>query len=155
MSSRPSGVLVPIDQSNWRAAIQVRVDEEQLALVADYQPVALVILAKAYLQLGARTWEPLAYVTDGHSIAAVLALAHSEGVTEIVNLAVDVEQQGSGVGTELMSAVLAWSIERGSTSVELTVSPSNEIAGRMYQRAGLRPTGEMRDGEPIWRIVLN
>ena len=51
--------LVPIDQSNWRDALRVRVSDEQLPLVADSQPVALVILAKAHVGEGGRRWEPL------------------------------------------------------------------------------------------------
>jgi diamine N-acetyltransferase len=147
------GALVRIDQSNWRDALKVRVADEQLALVADYQPIALVILAKAYVQPGGRLWEPLAYAADG-AIVAVVALAHTDDVTEVVNLAVDIERQRSGVGTEVMHAVLAWSKERGSKSVELTVNPANEIAIRLYQRVGFSPTGSVRESEPVWSMSL-
>ena len=52
--------LAPIDQHNWRAALAVEVTSGQLAFVAGYQPVALVILAKAYVRSGDLGWEPLA-----------------------------------------------------------------------------------------------
>lgn len=128
--------------------------DEQLALVADYQPVALVILAKAYVQPGGRFWEPLAYVAADGFIVAVLALAHTDDVTEVVNLAVDLERQGSGVGTEVMEAVLSWSRQRGSSRVELTVNPANEIAARLYRRVGFDRTGTLRENEPVWSASL-
>lgn len=149
-----TGRLVPIDKSNWRRALEVRVADGQLVMVADHQPVALVILAKAYVQPGGRSWEPLAYVAADDTVVAVLALAHAKGVTEVVNLAVDSSRQGEGVGTDVMNAVLARSRERGSRTVELTVDQTNEAAVRLYQRVGFSPTGEMRDDEPVWSVAL-
>lgn len=49
-----SVLLEPIDARNWRESLGVRVAEEQLRFVADHQPVALVILAKCYVQPGGR-----------------------------------------------------------------------------------------------------
>jgi GNAT superfamily N-acetyltransferase len=120
MSSGSTNRLVPIDQSNWRDALRLRVSDEQLPMVADSQPIALVILAKAYVRDGGRRWEPLAYVSPDGTIIAVLALTHAEEVVEVRNLAVDIARQGTGIGTELMGAVLDWSRAQGSTSVELT-----------------------------------
>jgi len=119
-------------------------------MVADHQPVALVILAKAYVQPDDRRWEPLAFVEGTGEVVAVLALAHGERVTEIVNLAVDAEQQGKGLGTEVVLAALNRCRQLGARSVDLTVSPLNEVATRLYRRAGFSPTGEVRHEEPVW-----
>ena len=123
-------------------------------MVADSQPIALVILAKAYVRDGGRRWEPLAYVSPDGTIIAVLALTHAEEVVEVRNLAVDIARQGTGIGTELMGAVLDWSRAQGSTSVELTFDPANEVAARLYSRAGFNPTGTTRNSEPLWSISL-
>lgn len=154
MNSRSTNRLVPIDRSNWRDALRVRVSDEQLPMTADSQPIALVILAKAYVRDGGRRWEPLAYLSPDGTIIAVLALTHAEDIVEVRNLAVDVTQQGTGVGTELMGAVLNWCRAQGSTSVELTFHPDNEVAARLYSRAGFSPTGTTRNGEPLWSISL-
>lgn len=154
MTSESSERLVAIGQSNWRAALRVRVSDEQLALVADHQPVALVILSKAYVQPGGRRWEPLAYIGDDDAIVAVLALAHAGSVAAVVNLAVDSSQQGKGIGTMVMEAVLDRCRAQQSTSVELTVNPANDAAIRLYRRVGFRPTGAIRDDEPVWSISL-
>lgn len=68
--------LAPIDQRNWRAAVAVRVSPDQVRLVAGHQPVALVILAKAYVRPGDLDWEPLA-LTAAASVVGVVALAHA------------------------------------------------------------------------------
>ena len=144
--------LVLLDQSNWLAALEVRVTEEQLPMVAHHQPVALEILAKAYLQPGGRLWEPLGYVDAAGSIVAVLALSYADGVAQVRNLAVDMRHQRRGVGSQVMRAVMDWCHRAGASTVELTFTPGNTPAARLYERAGLRPTGEMRDGEPVWSI---
>ncbi len=154
MAGAPRGLLVPIDESNWRSALAVRVAERQLEFVADHQPVALVILAKAYVQPGGRAWEPLAFVVDGR-VVAVLALAHGEGVSEIVNLAVDIDHQGRGVGRAVLAAARSRARASGSGALELTAHPSNEAVQALYVHAGLRPTGEVRHGEPVWRATLD
>ncbi len=154
MRSGLSNRLVPIDQSNWRAALRVRVSDEQLPMVADSQPVALVILAKAYVRPDGRRWEPLAYLSTDGAIVAVLALTHADDVVEVRNLAVDITRQGAGVGTAVMNAVLDWCRAQGSTSVELTFHPANEVAARLYAGVGFSPTGETRNEEPVWSISL-
>ncbi len=153
MSSGSTNRLVPIDQSNWRDALRVRVSDEQLPMAADSQPIALVILAKAYVRDGGRRWEPLAYLSPDGTIIAD-ALTHTDDIVEVRNLAVDIEHQGAGVGTELLGAVLDRCRAQGSTSVELTFHPANEVAARLYKRAGFAPTEITRNGEPLWSISL-
>ena len=154
MSSGLSNRLIPIDQWNWRDTLQVRVSDEQLPMVAESQPVALVILAKAYVRPGDRRWEPLAYSGSDSTIVAVLALTHADDVAEVRNLAVDITRQGAGIGTELMYAVFDWCREHGSSSVEVTFHPENQVAARLYSRVGFAPTREMRNGERVWSVSL-
>lgn len=147
------GVLVPIDESNWRAAVDVRVADDQLEFVADHQPIALVILAKAHVQPGGRRWEPLAFLVDDH-VVAVVALAYGDGVCEIVNLAVDVGQQRRGVGSAVLAAACERARSVGVGSIELTAHPSNESAQALYRRTGFSATGDRRGGESVWRLSL-
>ncbi len=155
MSAETSEYLVPLDSANWRAALEVRVSDEQLPFVADHQPVALVILAKAYVQPGGRRWEPLGFVGADGSIVAVLALSYAEQTAEVRNFAVDVEHQRRGVGLKAMRAAIEWSRRAGVSTLELTFHPDNHSAARLYERAGLCPTGETRNGEPVWSISLD
>lgn len=56
--------LKPIDESNWREALQMRSTPEQAEFVTEYEPVALQILAKSYIGVGGLKWEPLAIYAD-------------------------------------------------------------------------------------------
>ncbi len=94
MENPPPLRLALIDQHNWRAALAVQVTPDQLRYVAGHQPVALVILSKAYVRPGDLDWEPLA-VTAGASVLGVVALAHASTHTEVLHLAVDASKQGA------------------------------------------------------------
>src|SRR5437868_4771150 len=50
--------LVPITRANWRDATAVRVGQGQQRFIAAYEPVALVILSKAFLRVGDVDWWP-------------------------------------------------------------------------------------------------
>jgi diamine N-acetyltransferase len=147
--------LALIDQHNWRAALAVQVTPDQLRYVAGHQPVALVILAKAYVRRGDLDWEPLA-VTAGTSVLGVVALAHASAHTELLHLAVDVSKQGQGIGSAAVELLLAHVAETrpGAEDVRLAVHPENGRAQRLYRSRGFSPNGEVRDGEPIWSLNL-
>lgn len=149
--------LERIDAGNWRDALGVRVTEEQLSFVADHQPVALVILAKAYVEQGGHRWEPLLVRTEGGKAVGVLALEHKPPEPcEIRNFAVDVNSQGCGIGTAATRAVLAWACRDESDCLEMAVSahPDNHAAHRAYQAAGFQWNGELRGSEPLMRHVI-
>ncbi len=155
MEDPPPLRLAQIDQHNWRAALAVRVTADQLPHVAGHQPVALVILAKAYVRPGDLDWEPLA-VTAGGSVVAVAALAHASTSTELLHLAVDVSKQGQGVASTAVALLVSHVAETrpDAEDVRLTVHPDNEGAQRLYRSQGFLPTGEVRDGEPVWSLNL-
>jgi diamine N-acetyltransferase len=148
--------VVEIDGGNWRNALEVRVTPEQLAFVADHQPVALVILAKAYVRPGEREWEPLAIEDDAGQIVGVVALAHSAETCEMQNLVIDAAHQRQGLGGRAVTAIVEYvkSHRPQCREMWLTVHPQNDAAQRLYAKAGFADTGEQRDGEPIWRLTL-
>jgi diamine N-acetyltransferase len=147
--------LALIDRHNWRAAMTVQVSSDQARFVAAHQPVALVILAKAYVRPGDLDWEPLV-LTCGTSVVGVVALAHAGAYTDLLHLAIDVTKQGRGVGSAAVELVLTHVAETrpGCQEVRLTVHPDNGRAQRMYGRFGFLPTGQMRDGEPLYSLNL-
>ncbi len=155
MDDVPTVVLTPIDQHNWRAALDVQVTLDQLQYVAGHQPVALVILAKAYVRPGDLEWEPLA-VTAGASVVGVVALAHANTHTELLHLAVDVSKQGQGIGSAAVDLLLAHVAETrpGAEDVRLAVHPDNRRAQRLYRSRGFSPNGQVREGEPIWSLNI-
>jgi diamine N-acetyltransferase len=148
--------VVRIDAGNWRQALEVRVTPEQLAFVADHQPVALVILAKAYVRPGEREWEPLAIVDDAGAIVGVAALVHTGEACEMQHLAIDAARQRQGFGGLALSAIVAHVRLRRPhcREMSLTVHPENHPAQRLYSRAGFADTGVRRDDEPVWVLGL-
>ena len=155
MEHPPPLGLAAIDQHNWRAALAVEVTPGQLGYVAGYQPVALVILANAYVRPGDLDWEPLA-VTSGAFVVAVVALAHSRTHTELLHLAVDAPRQGQGVGSASVELLVAHVVKtrRDAEDVRLTVHPENERGLHLYRSRGFLPDGEVRDGEPVWSLRI-
>ena len=155
MEDPPPLHLALIDQHNWLAARAVQVTADQLPYVSGHQPVALVILAKAYVRPGDLDWEPLA-VTAGASVVGVVALAHASTHTELLHLAIDVSKQGQGVGSAAVELLVAHVAETRADAqdVRLTVHPDNERAQRLYRSRGFLPNGEVRDGEPVWSLKL-
>lgn len=148
--------LEPVVAENWRRALLVTVRPEQLAFVADHQPVALVILAKSYVRPGGRQWEPLAIVDEVGNIVGLVALAHSGTSTEMLHLAIDAASQGQGLGTAAVDAIIGY-VHRGRPScreLTLSVHPDNELAQHVYRSAGFEPTGALRDGEPLFALEL-
>lgn len=131
------------------------VTPDQLVYVAGHQPVALVILAKAYVRAGDLDWEPLA-VTAGGPVVGVVALAHATLYTELLHLAVDVAHQGQGVGSAAVELLVAHVVATrpDAEAVRLTVHPENGRAQRLYRSQGFLPNGDVQDGEPIWSLSL-
>jgi diamine N-acetyltransferase len=148
----PGLTLAPIDASSWQSALTVRVGEDQLPFVAGYQPVALVILAKAYLRIGERRWTPLVIRDAQGAAVGVVALADRDGTCQVAHLAVDEAAQRRGVASEAMPLLVTYAGSvLGCQRLELTVHPDNLVAQALYRRAGFRPTGELRHDEPVWQ----
>ncbi len=91
--------LVPISNLNWRKTLQVRTTPNQLKFVADFEPVALVILSKSYVRAGNVDWHPLAITADDATIG-VVALTHQKTRCEIFHLVIDCDLQGRGLGKD-------------------------------------------------------
>lgn len=74
--------------------------------------------------------------------------------SRILSIAVAPEWRGRGVGTALLKAGLARLRRAGARCVRLEVRPTNVAARRMYERAGFRDVGRMRDARGEWEIML-
>ncbi|MCU1368350.1 MAG: acetyltransferase domain protein [Ilumatobacteraceae bacterium] len=149
--------LVPIDSSNWRMAMGVRVDDAQLRFVADHQPIALVVLAKAYVRPGGLIWEPFV-ITHERSIIGLVTLAHTPEPTEceLMHFVIDHGWQRRGLGRASFAMIIEYVqiMYPSLTSLVLTVDPENEVGLHLYSRLGFQPTGLERMGEPVLRLDL-
>lgn len=149
--------LVPLDADNWRTTLEVRTRPDQLPFVASYEPVALVILAKAYLGAAGLRWHPFA-VKRGDGFVGVVALAHPEPPDdcEIFHLAIDAAHQKQGIGRAVLGLAEDW-VRRelpDCRRLSLAVHPDNRVARRLYESAGFEPLGIVRDGEDLMARAL-
>ncbi len=147
--------LTEIDASNWRRAVEVEVRPDQLPFVADHQPVALVILAKCFVQPGGHRWKPYVALVDGEPVGvATVAL---DGVrAHLRHVAIDHRRQGEGFGRLLVEAVVASIPAAHPTcrSVLVTAHPHNDVALSLYGSVGFQRTGERSGIEPVLALDL-
>jgi len=160
VQSTPRLTLVDIDNSNWRSALGVRVTPDQVRFVADFQPVALVSLAKAYVRPGGLVWKPLAILNHGDMVGLV-TVAHAVDAVdavecELFHFVIDGDWQRKGLGRMAMTLIIDY-VKRtlpACRSVALTVDIDNAVARRLYESMGFRPTGLERAGDPLYRLQL-
>jgi GNAT superfamily N-acetyltransferase len=71
--------------------------------------------------------------------AAVGTAVAEDGWSGFLNVVVDPEQRGQGVGKMLIHALAKWSLEQSANGLYLQVVTDNEPAVRLYQGAGYAP----------------
>lgn len=150
--------LREISRENWREALELSVHPEQQRFVADYVPVALVGLAKAYVRPLGLVWLPFA-IYAGHEMVGFLELALDPGSTDqywLYHFFIDARYQQKGYGKKALAAFIEY-VARNypeCRSISLMVQPDNIPALRLYAAAGFMRTQEEVGGEPIFRLAL-
>ncbi len=147
--------LEPICDQNWREANGVRVAPGQLKFVADHEPVALVILSKAFVRLGNVDWYPYLITTTKETIG-VVAITQNSDRCEIYHLLIDQKVQGKGYGKASVLALIKHIREtwQQTAAISLTVHPNNQVAMHVYKSCGFNPTGDFKNSEPVMELRL-
>ncbi|MFW0796170.1 GNAT family N-acetyltransferase [Gordonia sp. CPCC 205515] len=122
-------------------------------------PVDIDRSMQAYLEVLADESSHTVVAVDdsGSVIGSISMFTVLPGVTTF-GMWVVREQRRRGVGSALVSAVLAWSRDRGAHKVILEVWPHNEAAIALYTahgfvREGLRPKHYRRRNGDLWDVV--
>ena len=144
--------LKTIDSSNWREALEIRSTPEQVEFVTEYEPVALLILAKASVGEGGFLWEPIAFY-EGETMVGTVALSHDGFACQVHHFLIDQAFQRRGLGRASMTALVDHIRAKfpDCAEVTLTANPRNNPAQSLYRSVGFVPTGEERTGGPIWQ----
>ena len=147
--------LREINLSNWEQAVAVEVRNDQVRFVAPYEPVALVILAKCFLQPEGRTWLPFVALHDDVPVG-VAAVAVGAENAQLRHVAIDRRWQGQGLGRQMVDALVATIAETQAScrSIVVTTHPENEPALALYLSAGFRRTGALSGIEPVLALDL-
>jgi len=88
----------------------------------------------------------LVYEKDSRTVCACAVYAihyplhFSRKTAEIVNLVVDKNSRGSGIGAELLAAIEQIAIDNGCICIEVASSKHREAAHRFYEREGFMST---------------
>ena len=126
--------LEPITALNWRAAGALRVAPGQLGMVAEFEPVAFVILARTSVGYENGVWHPLVAVDD--EMVGVLALVDEGSTWALRSFMIDARFQGRGHGRAVVLAAIDYVRARGGGALRLTVHPDNAAAIHLYESLG-------------------
>ena len=130
--------LEPITAANWRAAAALRVAPGQRELVAEFEPVALVILARAYVGFEG-IWHPIAIYED--QLVGVMGLVDEGETWALRTFMIDQRFQQQGHGRAAVIAAISYVRERGAETLRLTVHPANAAGRHLYESLGFVYTG--------------
>jgi diamine N-acetyltransferase len=147
-----------VTRANWRDALRLTVRPDQQRFIADYAPIAAIILSKAYVRALDMSWEPSAFVAEGEMVGMAALAAETGGadLCWLFHFFIDERFQGRGYGRDALTALISWvrGHHPGCQSLQLTVHPENHVARRLYAGIGFTPTGDELDGEPIYCLAL-
>jgi diamine N-acetyltransferase len=142
--------LVPITRDNWRRAAAVRAGDGQLRFIAEYEPVALVILSKAFVRVAEVDWWPHLIEDAGRAVGVVALVDERQvsGGLALFHLLIDADEQGRGYGRAAVRRVVRFARDlEGCDRLRLTVHPENHVAIALYQSEGFVIDGVDADGE--------
>jgi len=77
---------------------------------------------------------------DGAVVGTCALIRHNDDLCEFSKMAVADNQQGQGIGTQLLIHVIDWARSRSIKTLFLETNTVLERAVRLYQRAGFRET---------------
>lgn len=143
--------LEPITAANWRAAGALRLADGQLGMVAEYEPVAFVILARTFVGYEGGVWHPLAVY--GNELVGVMALVDEGSTWALRSFMIGDGFQGRGYGRAAVVAAIAFVRDRGGQSLRLTVHPSNAAGIHLYESLGFS-YAEPRGRDLAMRLAL-
>ncbi len=93
---------------------------------------------------------------DSH-IAGHAVLSAAAGEAHLLNICVQREQQGKGLGRDFVRHVISRARRLGADAVYLEVRPSNKKALRLYDSLGFKQIGVRKDyypGDPLKEDAL-
>ncbi|HEU5367001.1 MAG TPA: GNAT family N-acetyltransferase [Ktedonobacterales bacterium] len=147
-----------VTRANWRSALHLRVLPEQQRFVADYEPVAAIALAKAYVGAMGLQWMPYVFSQAEEMVGFVTLAYQAENASLywVLHFFIDARYQGQGYGKKALEVLLIEIKHQHPACqlIQLTVHPENLAAQRLYSQAGFLPIGEMLEGEPVYQLRL-
>ena len=138
-----------ITEENFDAIIKMkRPDNEGYVASNAYS------LAQAWLYRDANDVYPFA-IYDGDEPVGFMLLDEDleERCLVIWRIMFPIEHQNKGFGSQAINKIVQMARESGKYDyMIIDYVPENNIAGHVYEKAGLHPTGEISNGEILMRL---
>ncbi len=141
-------VLIPITVQNWETAASLELEPEQRGFVRSN---AWSIAESLYHP----ELKPFGIYRGGTMVGFLMyGTAWQDGSVWLFRLMIDRNYQGQGLGKEALERVIRRMRDEGYTDVNIGWDPENEIAERLYLKAGFESTGMAPWGEKTARLRL-
>lgn len=88
---------------------------------------------------------------DGRAVGTVQATIDPARRTADIAWVIGTPWQGQGYATEAARALVGWLDARGLAAITAHVHPDHAASATVAARAGLGPSGDIEDGEQVWR----
>jgi diamine N-acetyltransferase len=143
--------LREITRENWRECARLKVAEHQQRFVASN---AVSLAQSKYEPENV----PLAVYDDSVMVGFVMYAEEDYGLAKvwfIQRLMIGQQYQGRGYGRAAMEALLQrLTGAPGYEAVLISFVPENEAARALYTSLGFQDTGEIEEGEVVFRLTL-
>lgn len=143
--------LREITRDNWRECVRVRVDASQTQFVASN----MFSLAQSKYE---PECVPLAVYDDEQMVGFVMYKPEDYGLAKIwfiERLMIGADHQKKGYGRAAMTALIErLRSQQGYNAILISFVPGNDIAQKLYSDLGFIDTGEIEEGELVYRLAL-
>ena len=141
-------VLIPITVQNWEKAAELELEPHQYAFIRSN---AWSIAESLYHP----ELKPFGIYRGGTMVGFVMyGNSWRNGSVWLFRLMIDKNYQGQGLGKEALQRVIRKMRDEGYTEVNVGWDAENEIAERLYLKAGFTPSGFAPWGEKTARLQL-
>ena len=143
--------LREITRDNWRECVDIRVDASQTQFVASN----MFSLAQSKYE---PECVPLAVYDDEQMVGFVMYKPEDYGLAKtwfIDRLMIGADHQKKGYGRAAMIALIdRLRSQPGYSAILISFVPGNDIAQKLYSDLGFKDTGEIEEGEHVYRLAL-
>jgi RimJ/RimL family protein N-acetyltransferase len=154
-------VLTPLTIGDAEEMTGVLGGEQLYAFTGGQPPTAEELRARYARQVAGRSadgreeWRNwiIRRAADEQAVGFVQATIAERAGEEVAEIAwvVGLAWQGNGYAGEAARALVAWLDARGVAAIQAHIHPEHAASAAVARGAGLRPTGQIEDGEQLWR----
>lgn len=149
--------LEPLRSAHAGAMYPILSDPKIYEFTGGSPPVSLVSLTERYARWerrrspdGNELWlNWLIRACDGAVVIGCVQATLTEAGTAVAWV-VGSEWQGRGYASEAARALMLWLERSGALRIHAFVNPRHKASQRVAERAGLRRTEQIHDGEEVW-----